>query len=230
MRIGEENRKVLASLFPTEWRQMAWQSRAIARLRAFPSPDVLLRMILLHVARGYSLRETVVRAKLANWTEISDVALLKRLRNSEAWLRLLCVELLRENVACRLEEAVSRTIGIVEGTIVRESAKTGSQCRILYSIRLPSLVCDFFEVTATIGEGSGESLNRLPLGPHELILADAGCCSVAGIEYVCANRELMYWFASILRAVWRTLHTADGSASFRDYALCPKWASAANGG
>jgi hypothetical protein len=28
--------------------------------------------------RGYSLRETVVRAKLANWTDISDVALLKR--------------------------------------------------------------------------------------------------------------------------------------------------------
>jgi len=35
-------------------------------------------------------------------------------------------------------------------------------------------VCDFFEVTATMGEGSGESLNRLPVGPHELILADAG--------------------------------------------------------
>jgi hypothetical protein len=41
--------------------------RAIAR---FSSPDVLLRMLLLHVARGYSLRETVVRAKLANWTDI----------------------------------------------------------------------------------------------------------------------------------------------------------------
>ena len=75
---------------------MAWQSRAVARLRGFPSPDVLLRMLLLHVARGYSLRETVVRAKLANWSEISDVALLKRLRNSEEWLRFLCVELLRE--------------------------------------------------------------------------------------------------------------------------------------
>jgi hypothetical protein len=45
-------------------------------------------------------------------------------------------------------------------------------------------VCDFFEVKATIGEGSGESLNRLPVGPHELILADVGYCSVAGIEYV----------------------------------------------
>jgi hypothetical protein len=184
MRIVEENWKVLASLFPAGWQQMAWQSGAVERLRGFRSPDVLLRMLMLHVARGYSLRETFVRAKLANWTDISDVALLKRLRNSEEWLRFLCIELLRENVGYRLEEGISRTIRIVDGTIVREPGKTGSQWRILYSIRLPSLVCDFFEVTATIGDGSGESLNRLRVGPHELILADAGYCSVAGIEYV----------------------------------------------
>lgn len=184
MRIAEENWKVLASLFPAGWQQMAWQSGAVERLRGFPSPDVLLRMLLLHVARGYSLRETVVRAKLADWADISDVALLKRLRNSEEWLRFLCIELLRENVDYRLQEGISRTVRIVDGTIVKEPGKTGSQWRILYSIRLPSLVCDFFEVTATIGEGSGESLNRLPVGPHELILADAGYCSVAGIEYV----------------------------------------------
>ena len=99
-----------------------------------------------------------MRAKLANWTDISDVALLKRLRNSEEWLRWVCIGLLRENAAYRLEEATSRSIRIVGGTIVREPDKTGSQWRILYSIRLPSLACDFFEVTATIGEGSGESL------------------------------------------------------------------------
>src|SRR6266849_10255236 len=179
-----ENWKVLLSLLPAGWQQAALESGAVRRLRGFSSPEALLRTLMLHVARGYSLRETVVRAKLANWTDISDVALLKRLRNSEEWLRFLCSELLRENVAYRLEEGISRTIRIVDGTIVREPGKTGSQWRILYSIRLPSLVCDFFEVTATIGEGSGESLNRLPVGPHELILADAGYCSVAGIEYV----------------------------------------------
>jgi len=163
---------------------MARQSGAVERLRGFPSPEVLLRILMLHVARGYSLRETVACAKLASWSDISDVALLKRLRNSKEWLRLLCVELLRENLAYRLEEPISRTIRIVDGTIVREPGKTGSQWRILYSIRLPTLVCDFFEVTATMGEGNGESLNRLPVGPHELILADAGYCSVTGIEYV----------------------------------------------
>src|ERR1017187_1392246 len=52
MRIVEENWKVLASLFPTGWQQMAWQSGAVERLRRFPSPDVLLRMLMLHGARG----------------------------------------------------------------------------------------------------------------------------------------------------------------------------------
>jgi hypothetical protein len=181
---------------------------------------------MLHVARGYSLRETVLRAKLAHWADISDVALLKRLRNSEEWLRCLCIELLQENVAYRLGDSFSRTIRIVDGTIVREPGETGSQWRILYSIRLPNLVCDFFEVTATVGEGSGESLNRLPVDPHELILADAGYCSVAGIEYVWQHGADV----STLKASWHTLHTADVSPSFRDYALCPKWISSANGG
>jgi hypothetical protein len=40
MRIAEENWKVLASLFPGGWQQMAWQSGAVERLRGFPSPDV----------------------------------------------------------------------------------------------------------------------------------------------------------------------------------------------
>jgi len=45
-------------------------------------------------------------------------------------------------------------------------------------------MCDFFEVTAASGEGNGESFNRLPVAPHELFLAEAGYCSIAGIEYV----------------------------------------------
>jgi hypothetical protein len=115
---------------------------------------------------------------------VPDVALLKRLRKSEEWLRLLCIELLRESVTYRREKGVSRTVRIRDGTIVKEPGKTGSQRRILYSIRVPSLVCDFFEVTATIGEGSGESLNRLPVNTRDLILADADNCSVAGIQYI----------------------------------------------
>ena len=124
MRIAEENWKVLVSLFPAGCQKMAWRSGAVQRLRGFAMPDVLLRMLMLHMARGYWLRETVVRARLANWTDISDVALLKRLRNSEEWLRFLCVELLQEKVAYQFAGVTSRTIRIVDGTIVREPGKT----------------------------------------------------------------------------------------------------------
>ena len=96
----------------------------------------------------------------------------------------MCSKLLRENVAWRLDEGTCRKIRIVDGTVVKEAGKTGSQWRILYSIGLPSLACDFFEVTSTTDEGCGESLNRLPVGPCELIVADAGYCSVGGIEHV----------------------------------------------
>jgi hypothetical protein len=117
--------------------------------------------------------------------------LLKRLRNSEEWLRSLCIELLLENVAYRLEGGISRRIRSVDGTIVREPGKTGSQWRILYSIRLPSLVCDFFEVTATIDDGSGESLNRLPMGPHELISRMPGTAQSLGLSMF-GTTVLMY--------------------------------------
>jgi len=44
------------------------------------------------------------------------------------------------------------------------------------------------------------------------------------------NRVPMCWFASTLRASSHTLHAADASPFFSDYALCPKWGSSANGG
>lgn len=180
----EDNWRILSSLFPVGWQQMAWRTGAVKRLRGFTSSEVLLRIILLHVGRGYSLRETVVQSKLANWADISDVALLKRLRQSEEWLRSLCMELLKENGGSPVKHEALAPMRVVDGTVVKESGRTGSQWRILYSLQLPSLVCDFFDVTATIGDGNGESLRRLPVMPHELILADAGYCSLAGIEYV----------------------------------------------
>jgi hypothetical protein len=100
------------------------------------------------------------------------------------WLRTLCIQWLQENRASALEGTTFGPMRVVDGTVVKEPGQTGSQWRILYSLRLPSLVCDFFEFTAGSGEGNGESFNRVPVARHEFILVDAGYCSVAGIEYV----------------------------------------------
>jgi hypothetical protein len=70
----------------------------------------------------------------------------------------------------------------VDGTLVREPGRTGSQWRIIYSLRLPSLECDFFDLSSASGKGTGESLSRIPVAPHDLLLADAGYSKAPGIQ------------------------------------------------
>lgn len=182
--VGDEDWQVLLSLFPKGWEKQAGESGALARLRGFSSAEALLRTILLHVARGYSLRETVVQARAAKFASVSDVALLKRLRNAESWLRNLCLEMLRENGVALQAENTTRRVRVVDGTLVKEPGKTGSQWRLLYSVQLPTLLCDFMDLTSDTGAGTGEALMRVPLQRDDLLLADAGYCSVAGIDYV----------------------------------------------
>jgi hypothetical protein len=180
---AQENWQTLLSLFPPQWCEHAEESGAIERLRGFSSAEALLRTLLLHIANGLSLRETAVQAKLAHLANVSDVALLKRLRNSEEWLRTLCVDLLGET-GVPVAASSKRRLRIVDGTIVKEPGKTGSQWRILYSLQLPGLSCDFFDISATEGEGTGESFRRVPVKQQDLVLGDAGYWSTAGIEFV----------------------------------------------
>ena len=60
----DENWKILTTLFPEGWREQATELGAIERFRSFTT-EALMHTLLIHIARGYSLRETVVRAKAA---------------------------------------------------------------------------------------------------------------------------------------------------------------------
>jgi Transposase DDE domain len=182
--VENQNWDQLLRLLPTNWQQLALDTCALQRLRGFRSLDALLRTLLLHVACGYSLRETVVQARVAGLAQLSDVALLHRLRQAEDWFQSLCRTLLAESGVSSCPETNGRRIRIVDGTIVREPGPTGSQWRLLYSLEWPAVRCDFLDLTTATGVGTGEWLGRVPVGNGDLLLADAGYCSVAGIEYV----------------------------------------------
>jgi len=87
--VEDQNWNRWLHLLPAHWQPQALDSGALQRLRGFRSLDALLRTLLLHVARGYSLRETVVQARVAGLAQISDVALLHRLRQAEHWFQCL---------------------------------------------------------------------------------------------------------------------------------------------
>jgi len=178
----DEDWKLLLHLLPAGWEQQAVLSGASERLRGFASTSDLLRTLLLHVGRGYSLRETVVRAKAVGIAQVSDVALMKRLRNAEEWLHGLCVSLLEESGWEMPAEMHGYNVRALDGTLVKEAGRTGSQWRIHYSIRIPSLVCDHFELTSVKGAGTGETLGRFAASPGDLVLADRGFCKPGGVE------------------------------------------------
>jgi hypothetical protein len=178
----DEDWNLLLGLLPTEWQQQAVLSGACERLRGFSSTSQLLRTLLLHVGNGYSLRETVVRAKAAGLAAVSDVALMKRLQKAEGWLHGLCVSLLQESGWEMPAETHGYNVRALDGTLVKEPGRSGSLWRIHYSVRIPSLVCDHFELTATKGVGTGERLGRFAASAGDLVLADRGFCRASGIE------------------------------------------------
>jgi hypothetical protein len=177
----DESWEVLLGLLPKDWQDQARQHGAVERLRGFDSVESLMRTLLLHVGQGYSLRETVVRAKAAGLASVSDVALMKRLRSAELWLRSLCSLLLEEEGVQAPRSLQGWRVRALDASLVKEPGRTGSQWRLHYSLQLPSMVCDHLEITAVKGSGVGERLNRFPAQPGDLVLADRGLCTPTGI-------------------------------------------------
>ncbi len=139
-----------------------------------------MRVLLLHLGCGCSLRETTVRARRVGLADLSPVALKKRLAKSGPWLHALCQALF----AGRGPDGAGFEVRAVDATTVKEPGKTGSLWRVHYSVRLPSLVCDHFLVTETEGEGSGESFRRFPVTAGDCMIGDRGYSTASGIAHV----------------------------------------------
>ena len=176
-----EDWQLLMSFLPGNWRDLAASTGMLKGLRKDKSPEKLLRVLLIHLGCGHSLRETALRARKAQLAEMSSVALWKRLNKSQEWLRALCIELFRER-GVELAAGEGLKVRAVDGTTVKEQGRSGSLWRIHYSVRLPSLRCDFFKLTE--GPGTGESLCQFPVQAGDCLLAGRGYSTASGIGYV----------------------------------------------
>jgi hypothetical protein len=73
---------------------------------------------------------------------------------------------------------------LADSTVIKEPGDTGSQWRVLYSLRVPDWQCDFFRLTSAKGAGNGESLKYFSIKPGDCLLADRGFNHLAGIDHV----------------------------------------------
>lgn len=165
-----EEWQLISQLLPEDWREQAARTQALQRARGVKDADTLLRLILLHCAGGLSLRSTVARAKAQGLAAITDVALMKRLRRARLWLQTLTSSMLSANRSRpRLPGLKEYRLRAVDATTVEEPGATGTNWRVHYSLLMPSLTCDFFEITDQHG---GESLTRFAVRKNDVILGD----------------------------------------------------------
>ncbi len=159
---------VVERLLPQEWQTAARQLGAFRRARYIDNPSTLLRVLLFHAVAGSALRQTVALLRAAGVAELSQVALLKRLRSAGDWLAWIAAGLcqgLRER-AC-LPGALR--VRVVDRTTVQGPGSRSTQWRLHYALDLTSLHCDWQALTDAHG---GESLERLPVRRGDVILGE----------------------------------------------------------
>ena len=173
------NWAVLRRFLPPGWEEQARLSGALKRARRVSGAEALLRTLLIHLANGCSLAETSVRAKQTGLCAMSSVALFKRLRAAEGWLRWLAQQVRGIHLTSAI--GVGRRLRAVDATTVSEPGSTGTDWRIHYSVNLGDLQCDFFELTDVKG---GETLRRVPIKTNDIIMGDRIYATPPGVAHV----------------------------------------------
>ena len=85
---------LIEKILPPGWEKKAKESKAWsgAYVQKFLDPSTLFRVLLMHIT-GSSLRQTAVQAKVGGVVDVSDVAILKRLKKCHAWFCWVVQEL-----------------------------------------------------------------------------------------------------------------------------------------
>lgn len=203
-----EDWKIVRSWLPADLDAEARKHGFLRRARGLQDAEAWLRLFLMHVMGGLSLQQTIVRAEELAMAKISAVALFKRLCTAEAWLRSLCAHVLGEQrrrlgLHCWPWE---KSLRVIDATDVQEPGSTGTKLRLHYSIQLPALACDHYELTDHHG---GEKLGRFGFAPGQWVLVDRGYSHRSGVSHVLEARAevVMRWNAAIF-----PLENADQTA------------------
>jgi hypothetical protein len=150
----------------------AREKGAFARARSVASAADLLRLILAYCMGGMGLRSTSAWAASVGLADLSNVALLKRLRKCGPWMEHLASLLLSSGAQ---PAAQGRRIRLVDGTTVskagREAKNNNGMWRLHCAFDLPA---ERFSFIALTDEKGGERLDRIPFAKGDIVIADRG--------------------------------------------------------
>jgi hypothetical protein len=157
-------------------------SGALVRRRCVGDAATLLRLALAYGPGGMSLRSAAAWAGLNDVAQLSDVALLKRLRGSADWLGTIAGALLA-NVSSKLPSMAGRRLRIADGSSISHPGSSGTDFR-LHATYEPALA-RFTHLELTDAHG-GEGFSRIPIREGDIIIGDRAYARAPSLEKVVA--------------------------------------------
>src|SRR5215216_1024928 len=169
--VNQDWKSVVAGLGGAEMLNVsARETKAFLRAREIANAVDLLRMILAYCLGEHGLRLTAAWATSVGLVDISNVALLYRLRQCGDWLAMLVGHAL---AGAAPKASHGRLIRVIDATSVPKKGagarKNNELWRIHSAFDLPHERFGHFEVT---DQQEGETLDRIPPVKGEIRIAD----------------------------------------------------------
>ena len=175
---------MLLHWLPRGWQDAAGTFGAITRLRAIQSAEARLRLILAYSWNDWSLRTTAAWARRINVADVSDVAVLKRLRHASAWLGHLWDQWFRSQGIGSTIKSRFRLV-LTDGSTIQRSGSKGTTWRLHAQWNLGTGQREHVELTDAHG---AESLTRLRLRPDDVVLADRNYAKPTALAWMVAQK------------------------------------------
>jgi Transposase DDE domain len=187
----------------------ARETRAFLRPREITNAVDLLRLILAYCLGERGLRLTAAWATSVGLVDISNVALLYRLRQCGDWLAMLVGQVLADAAP---KASNGRLIRIIDGTTVPKKGpnarKNNELWRIHGAFDLPDERFGHFELT---DQQEGETLDRIPVVKGEIRIADRAYLQPDRMaKVVDAGADV------VIRAGWKSARWVDEAGNAID--------------
>ncbi len=169
----------ILSLLPADMEETCRTKFALRRRREVFSAGDLVRLCLAYGLCDMSLRRTAAWASTIGLGELSDVAVMKRLRGCEAWLgHLVAHKLAERGLASNLP---GLDVCVVDATSLTAPGGKGTDWRLHLGMDLSSLAVTGAELTTG---REGETFRRHAIAPGKVYLGDRGYAKRTGVAYV----------------------------------------------
>jgi len=177
----EQDWNVILTMLPSDLETSARETRALVRRRGVASAADLLRLAMAYAYCGLSLRSTAAWAASRDIAQLSDVALLKRLRQAGPWIGQLLAQKLAEQVQWPQGAGTRLRVRVLDATSISGPGSQGPDWRVHLGFDLAAGCIVSAHPTPA---SEGETLTRHVVGEGELALADRGYAHRAGIHSV----------------------------------------------